>query len=217
MGYIYQIVNDINDKVYVGKTCRALNERFNEHVRAMSKRFCEKRPLYYAMNKYGAEHFSIRLLEECEDSELDNREKYWIRAFDSRNHGYNATDGGDGALRFDHSAILDELVLNPYPAEVARCVGCSQDLVRSIAKQHGISVKHNTEFLRKYSPQKEIVGDNGKEFVCFDSACDAAKWVFEAGLAKTLNSGVRSHIVDCANGKRHSAYGYNWKYSYDNM
>lgn len=30
------------------------------------------------MNCYGIEHFKIELIEECENSLLNNREKYWI-------------------------------------------------------------------------------------------------------------------------------------------
>lgn len=44
MGYIYKIVNDINDKVYIGKTVNSIEERFNEHCYDARKRRCEKRP-----------------------------------------------------------------------------------------------------------------------------------------------------------------------------
>lgn len=29
MGLIYKVINDINDKVYIGKTSRSLEERWN--------------------------------------------------------------------------------------------------------------------------------------------------------------------------------------------
>ena len=31
MAYIYQITNDINGKIYIGKTERTIEERFKEH------------------------------------------------------------------------------------------------------------------------------------------------------------------------------------------
>lgn len=64
MAYIYKIVNDINDKIYVGKTERTLEQRFNEHCYEMNRRVEENRPLYAAMRKYGVEHFHIELIEE---------------------------------------------------------------------------------------------------------------------------------------------------------
>ena len=30
-GYIYKVINDVNDKVYVGETARTLDVRFAEH------------------------------------------------------------------------------------------------------------------------------------------------------------------------------------------
>ena len=63
---IYKIVNDVNSKVYVGKTTFTLEKRFKEHLSDATKRVEEQRPLYNAINKYGAEHFSIVLIEECD-------------------------------------------------------------------------------------------------------------------------------------------------------
>ena len=76
-GKIYIIKNDLNNKVYVGKTLLpSINDRFKEHLKDAPRRNFEKRPLYRAINKYGAEHFYIELLEECDMSILSEREIY---------------------------------------------------------------------------------------------------------------------------------------------
>ena len=59
MAYIYKITNDINGKIYIGKTYNSIEKRFKEHCKDRLKRKCEQRPLYSAMNKYGIEHFYI--------------------------------------------------------------------------------------------------------------------------------------------------------------
>ena len=64
-GFIYKITNDINGKIYIGKTLNSLEHRFNEHKRASRKKCCENRPLYSAMRKYGVENFSITLIEKA--------------------------------------------------------------------------------------------------------------------------------------------------------
>lgn len=51
MAFIYKITNDINQKVYIGKTEREVEERFKEHCRAYRQERYEKRPLYAAMKK----------------------------------------------------------------------------------------------------------------------------------------------------------------------
>ena len=106
MGYIYKITNDINDKVYIGKTEFDIEKRFQEHCRDALKDRNEKRPLYNAMNKYGIEHFKIEEIEQCND--IENREKYWIEYYDSYNNGYNATLGGDGKTLINYDLVVEK-------------------------------------------------------------------------------------------------------------
>ena len=104
MAYIYQIINDINNKIYVGKTEFSIEKRFKEHCQDAFKRINEKRPLYAAMRKYGIEHFHIELIEETANPE--EREKFWIAKKDSFKNGYNATLGGDGKKWIDDALVV---------------------------------------------------------------------------------------------------------------
>ena len=106
MAFIYVITNDTNGKQYVGKTNNSIEERFREHVSDSKKRRCEKRPLYAAMNKYGVEHFSIEVLEECNAENSSEREMFWIQALNTYGHtGYNATLGGDSKHYYDYNEL----------------------------------------------------------------------------------------------------------------
>ena len=69
MAFIYKITNDINDKIYVGKTEFSIEKRFAEHCKDAFKRTEEHRPLYNAMRKYGIEHFHAELIEETNSPE----------------------------------------------------------------------------------------------------------------------------------------------------
>ena len=103
LGYIYKIKNDINNKVYIGKTTKAtIKERFEEHLNDYKKRQEEHRPLYTAMKKYGTEHFYIEEIEKVDICKLEEREKYWINYYNSYKNGYNATLGGDGKILYDY-------------------------------------------------------------------------------------------------------------------
>nr|DAZ72707.1 MAG TPA: intron associated endonuclease [Caudoviricetes sp.] len=42
----------------------------------------------------GVENFSFEVLEECDRSELNNRETYWIDFYNTTIFGYNMTKGG---------------------------------------------------------------------------------------------------------------------------
>lgn len=95
-GFIYKITNDINNKIYIGKTLSNIQKRFQEHKKDSEKISLSNRPLYNAMRKYGIEHFSIEIVEEPDINILNDREIYWINYYNSYVNGYNATIGGDG-------------------------------------------------------------------------------------------------------------------------
>ena len=50
--------------------------------------------LYTAMLKDGVENFTFEVLEECERSELNDREKYYIAFYKAQEWGYNMSRGG---------------------------------------------------------------------------------------------------------------------------
>lgn len=92
-GKIYKIVNDLNDKVYVGQTIRPLAVRFQKHC-SVSDDLGQTMAIKRAILKYGREHFKIELIEECETSLLNERERYWIDFYNAYTKGYNCTRGG---------------------------------------------------------------------------------------------------------------------------
>lgn len=92
---VYKISNTINDKIYIGQTCRNINQRFSEHksIRKTEKPHCVK--LVNAFHKYGKNNFVIDLIVSCEDqSTADFLERFWITTYDSIENGYNIVEGG---------------------------------------------------------------------------------------------------------------------------
>ena len=113
MGVIYKITNDINDKVYIGQTSKNRpTDRFSEHkYLARHEKLSDKRLVIdMAMAKYGVEHFKFIIIEDgIPDEMLDEREKYWISVFNSKQpNGYNITDGGSGTRGFARQQDADE-------------------------------------------------------------------------------------------------------------
>ncbi len=213
MSYIYKIINDVNNKIYVGKTEFSIEKRFKEHCKDAFKKSNKDRPLYRAMRKYGVDNFHIELIEETNIPE--EREIYWIGYYDGYTKGYNATKGGDGTKLYDHNLILARLQEHPYPIDIAKEFGCSSDLVCNIAKFNDIKVKNKGQEALKQQTSKSISAySKTNDYIkSFESTAAAAQWCYENKKCSTLNSGVRSHIAEVANGKRKSAYGYIWKYN----
>lgn len=67
MAYIYKIYNDINMKIYIGKTKDTIETRFKQHIKASKANNKKGVMLYAAMRKYGVENFHIELVEECSE------------------------------------------------------------------------------------------------------------------------------------------------------
>lgn len=112
MALIYKITNLINNKIYIGKTKRDLNTRWLEHCRDAKNYQENNNPLHAAIKKYGKENFIYEILEDnISEQELNEREKYYIKYYNSKSHdlGYNVTDGGDGGQT---SSILTAEVVN---------------------------------------------------------------------------------------------------------
>jgi group I intron endonuclease len=88
---IYLITNLLNSKQYVGVTKFSLEERFLQHT---------KRGFFLteAIQKYGEQKFSIKLIEEVKIPEQAYElEIFYIKEYNTKApNGYNLTDGGDG-------------------------------------------------------------------------------------------------------------------------
>lgn len=99
MGYIYCITNTINGKMYVGQTYD-YEYRWARHKKDYKYSYNDSIILYRAFRKYGLENFDFKVIEECDDSIMSNKEVYWINKLntfvkDVDSNGYNMTRGGE--------------------------------------------------------------------------------------------------------------------------
>lgn len=90
--YIYKITNKLNGKSYIGQTSD-YHRRFIEH-KAKGYGNEKTKVLYYAFDKYGIDNFTFEVIED-KTEKYNEREKYWIKYYDSFENGYNMTEGGE--------------------------------------------------------------------------------------------------------------------------
>ena len=197
MAYIYQIQNDINQKIYIGKTEFSIEKRFKEHCKDALCEQKENRPLYAAMRKYGIEHFHISLIEETNCPE--ERERYWIETLGSFKNGYNATLGGDGKKYLDYQLIMDTYLKIKNIKETARLLNIDRHHVSKILKENDIQIYTTNEINKK--PVVQIDLNTGELLKIYPSIAEAEK---EVPTGK--------HISSVCKGKRKSAGGYGWKF-----
>jgi hypothetical protein len=90
---IYKITNIETDECYIGQAVD-IATRWKNHAKCgldIDRPIGNK--LYQAMRDYGIQNFSWELLEKCNRSDLDAKEKYYIGLYNSCNYGYNSNIG----------------------------------------------------------------------------------------------------------------------------
>ena len=195
MPYIYKIENNLNGKIYIGATTQSVEDRWKQHLSERNR--SGHRPLYKAMNKYGIENFSVKIIEETNN--LEERERYWIEYYRSFKYGYNATFGGQGKTYVDH-----DIILALWRDEIHKITNYDEGAIRKVLKSNNIS--KNERFMRgqlaKQSPIAMLDKDTKEILRVFSSLREAHDF-----LGKQQNG----HIAAVCNGKRKVAYGYSWK------
>lgn len=90
---IYKITNQLNGKCYVGQAVDVA-DRWKTHAKCgLDIDTPAGNKLYAAMKEDGIWNFTWELLEACSSQELNEKEKFYIDLYDSKNYGYNSTIG----------------------------------------------------------------------------------------------------------------------------
>lgn len=112
MGYIYKIINIKNQKIYIGQTTKKRpTDRFSQHKYLALHSQQEKSISYLhrAMKSDGIDNFKFEIIEQVDNLLLNEREKYWIKQYNSLTpNGYNLTVGGQGTPGFSRPQSQEE-------------------------------------------------------------------------------------------------------------
>lgn len=208
MGYIYLITNFTNGKRYVGQTVNPIHHRWKEHIEGAYGGNKSNSLLHRAIIKYGASNFGINVLEECADTELNEKEKNYIKKYNTyytHNNGYNMTWGGEGVTKYSDDEILYLWNQGYRNCEIARLLG-AKDTTISLRIQSLIgsnAAKTRRVDSRKISIiQYDLQGKYIKE------------WESASIAEKELNLSQGS-ISRCCNKQRTNSGNFLWKKSSD--
>lgn len=210
MSCIYKITNKINNKVYIGQTYSSLENRWHTHKNAWKgNRHCQA--LYDAFDKYGIDNFTIEEVEQCDITQLNDREIYWIKQYNSYENGYNLTRGGDGNVKLDYPLIYALWDNGLTTSQIAEYVGATREgVVKALQGYDNFTLEeslHRGAKLGGISKGKRIEQYtlSGEYITTFPNATIAAE---SLGKGRPESNNIRS----CAHGRRKSAYGYKWKF-----
>lgn len=225
---VYLVTNRVNDKQYVGQTIRPLQDRWRDHCRVKDDNYFHR-----AIRKYGAENFTVEIIDTAETlEELDRKEMYWISKLGTLcPHGYNIMAGGSVAMRglrgmynpkskLIYQFRLDGSMVNGYwgASDAERLTGIGRTIIsRSLkSKKPSLAGGYLWVFATEFTP--DGVADKvdryiGKRWKWKPVLCVETGEIFQnmTEAAKKYNTYPNS-ISSCCSGKLKTTGGYHWKY-----
>ena len=232
---IYLITNIITGMRYVGQT-NCYDKRMNTH-KSISKNSKSKeylRILYQDIRLYGWDSFTKEVVLECQESEADKHERYYIKAFGTLYpSGYNLDSGGNKNKYFSFevatnlSIIAKKRFEDPKQRERLRQINInywnnlenrekakfrtikrfSDPKQREIMRINGINRFKDPKKRLEYS-----IAHGGKPFEVYKEGQLIKIYINRAECARDL--GLSSnHIIDCLRGRQKTSKGYTFKFA----
>lgn len=218
MGIIYKITNNISGKSYIGQTRTSLAERMRRHYYVA--RTEAKTGIDFAIQKYGKENFTVEVVCECKNEELDDKEKYYIQLYDTYYNGYNLTLGGqDGSgqkVNIDVNEAYEIYLKEQSMEKAAKKLGCCTKVLARLFNEQGLKTnlfmskgKDNLEKGAKLISKKTKIRELDMVFV---SAAECARWLINNNYTKSPESTVSNCIRRVAKGERMTYLGFHFDF-----
>lgn len=212
MAYIYKITNTVNGKSYIGKTTFSIDKRWKQHINKFKQGVDRHFLIYSAIEEYGLENFVVEEIEKVKDVyQLNEREKYWIKYFDTYNNGYNGNKGGGKELTYDYNTIFELWQSNYKIKEIAKIIGCNEFVVRSCLNSYDITTEERIQ--RSMDDQIASHEPYKREVLQFDISANKLLNVYSSvsEAAKTIKCD-KSYLSRVCR-KNGIAFGFLWCYS----
>lgn len=230
---IYKVTCKITLKSYIGQA-RNIKTRVKQHLHSSINQARKDYdvPFHAAIRKYGVENFEISILETCEEPELNNRERYWIKVFNTYIHsensmGYNVTEGGKQTVR--RLKLTPEILKQIYVllkdniltySEIAVMFKLNPDTIKGI---NSGKICFDSTITYPLRDNNECV--NRQKMGCYRYKGTAVEQLdkltgnllnlYPSAMSAALalgNIDYNKHIAHCCAGRRKTAYGYVWKF-----
>lgn len=221
---VYLHINKTNNKVYVGITSMAVNNRWRE-----GKGYIKCEIMNRAILKYGWNNFEHIILCKTSKDRAIVLEQYLIRHYKRKGLSYNISNGGQGV------GTVSEYTKN----KLRKYVGSKASMYGKHPSKETIEKRVSTRkalghyakdmpWLAKYRLRKgkdsPLFGKAPSENTLLAHRKIILQFSLDGEFIKEFNSikeaseeiGVsKSAIVHCLKGKTKKAGGYKWKYKYE--
>lgn len=191
-GFIYKITNTINGKYYIGQTIQNVKERFYQHCATKCSKAVSNMAIHRAIKKYGKSNFTVEVIEEIDSANLNDRERYWIKYYNSYNNGYNSTKGGqDGCKSFkdlDVESIIKEYNTGKSLRTLGTIFKVDKQTIKDLLVRNNINLRTTRTYKLSQKDREDIIKDlslglSRKEII--------SKWHISKAYLSQLINGYR--------------------------
>ena len=191
-GFIYKITNTINGKSYIGQTIQNVKERFYQHCATKCSKAVSNMAIHRAIKKYGKSNFTVEVIEEIDSANLNDRERYWIKYYNSYNNGYNSTKGGQDGIKLfknlDTESIVREYKSGKSLREIGRLFNVDKQTIKDLLVRNNINLRTTKTYKLSQKDREDIIKDlslglSRKEII--------SKWHISKGYLSQLINGYR--------------------------
>lgn len=206
---VYCHTNKINGKRYIGITQNKPNRRWQNGYGYKDR----NSHFYNAIKKYGWENFEHIILEEnLTRKEASEKEKYYIRLYNTNNenYGYNITSGGDN--NFTRNKLTEEQRIN--------ISNKTKEAMNSVEiREYMLKVYNSEDWIRKNSEATKrqwvtsdlklrVQATNGHKVRCVETG-NVYLSILEAGRQTGLS---RYKITQSCQNKSYIVNNTHWEY-----
>ena len=162
-GFIYKITNKLNNKVYIGQTIQKPIERFYQHCAKKCDKYILNMVIHKAIFKYGKDNFTFEVIEEVPKQQLNEREKYWIKYYNSYTDGYNSTKGGQKGNKpfknIDNKVIIEQYQQGKSLRTIGKMFNIDKATVKSILIRNNIKLRTTRTYKLSQEDRANIISD----------------------------------------------------------
>jgi len=214
---VYMHINKINDKKYIGITCKKTVVRWG----TIGNGYSRKQYLGRAIDKYGWNNFEHKILHQnLTGIEAKRIEKELIEAWGTTDSkvGYNLTKGGEGICGFK---MKESTIKKIADSKRGKKIGEKHRISLRNSNIGRIKSKEEIEKIRTANLGKKLTKETkdkmGKNFMKtvlqIDKNTNAIINTFDSlTIAQEMTGADHGHISKCCYGKRKTAGGYKWKF-----
>lgn len=225
---IYCIENTKSNKKYIGQSVN-IEDRWRRHISELNNRTHHNSHLQNAWDKYGKDCFKFYVLEYCDVSDLDEKERYYIGIYNTtdRDSGYNLQSGGQSSNSHSDETKkkISESNKKAYQNGELRKVR-SNDALKQWAnpeikekitgQNNGMYGKHHSEETRRKMSEKKK-GKPSPKRLLIPVLCIELNEIFDCAATAAKEFNVQSgSILGVCRGDRKTCGGYHWKFLLEN-